>query len=120
MLNKQDYMNAIYQDIEMVRGDTLSFDFQVQGLNGTIPSIVFSCAESYNDAPIFTTDTSGDITRESYDSLTDTATYNVFIRPNKTKTLPLNRYYYDLQLSTDEDVITLMRGRLTLVYDVTN
>ena len=119
MLNKQDYINAIYQDIDIVRGDSLIFNFQVQGLSGITPYIIFTCAETYDDDPIFTADTTNDITLESYDATTDTAEYSVFIRPNKTKSLDLTRYYYDLQLSTDTDVITLMRGRLTLVYDVT-
>ena len=120
MLNKQDYINAIYQDIDMVRGDTMTFNFQLQGLDGITPYIVFTCAETYNDAPIFTADTiGGDISLEAYDEENDVATYTVVIVPNKTKTMDLNRYYYDLQLSTDDDVITLMRGRLTLVYGVT-
>ena len=88
MLNKQDYINAIYQDIEIVRGDTLAFNF--------------------------------DITLEEYDAEKDVAIYSVVVEPAKTKTMDLARYYYDLELSTDDDVITLMRGRLTLVYGVTN
>lgn len=121
MLNKQDYINAIYQDIEMVRGDTLAFNFELQGLNGVTPYIVFTCAETYNDAPIFTSDTTGgDITLEEYDQEHDLATYSVVVAPAKTVSLDLARYYYDLQLSTNEDVITLMRGRLTLVYGVTD
>ena len=121
MLNKQDYINAIYQDIEIVRGDTLAFNFELQGLNGVTPYIVFTCAETYNDAPIFTSDTTGgDITLEEYDAEKDVATYSVVVEPAKTKTMDLARYYYDLELSTNDDVITLMRGRLTLVYGVTN
>jgi hypothetical protein len=121
MLNKQDYINAIYQDIDIVRGDTLIYNFQVQGLNGVTPYIIFSCAENYNYDPIFTADTtSGEITLEEYDAEKDIATYSVVIVPNKTKTMDLGRYYYDLELSTTDDVITLMRGRLTLVYGVTN
>lgn len=121
MLNKQDYMNAIEQNIDMVRGDTLAFNFQLQGLEGVTPFIVFSCAEHYNDDPIFTANTSvGDIARIDYDATTDTATYSVVISPNKTKTMDLTRYYYDLELRTSDTVVTLMRGRLTLVYGVTN
>lgn len=121
MLNKQDYINAIYQDIDIVRGDTLAFNFQLQGLSGVTPYIVFTCSENYVDTPIFTADTtSGDISLLEYDEEKDLATYGVVITPNKTKTMDLNRYYYDLELRTTDDVITLMRGRLTLVYGVTN
>lgn len=120
MLNKQDYMNAIYQDIDMVKGDTLAFNFQLQGLSGVTPNIAFTCAEHYNNEPLFTSDTTeGSIAVIDYDSFSDTTTYSVVINPNKTVSLDLGRYYYDLQLSTDDTVITLMRGRLTLAYDVT-
>ena len=118
MVNKQDFINAITQDIEMVKGDTLSFAFQLQGLGGAEPTIVFSCALNYYDDILFTVDTEDGITREAYDSENDIATYSIRVAPNKTASLDLNRYYYDMEMTLDEDVITLMRGRLTLVYEV--
>lgn len=120
MLNKQSYINAIYQDIEMIRGDTLAFNFQLQGLGGETPDdITFSCAENYNDEPLFTADLEDGITLEEYNAVNDIATYSVRIAPVKTVSRELGRYYYDMELRYNNDVITLMRGRLTLLYEVT-
>lgn len=120
MINRQDYINAVNQNIDMVRGDTLAFNFQLQGLGDTDPdTIIFSCADSYGATPIFTADLTDGITRVEYDSNTDTATYSVWIEPSKTVGQDLARYYYDLQIEVNGDVLTLMRGRLTLLNEVT-
>lgn len=120
MINKKDFINAITQDIDMVKGDTLAFNFELQGLEGATPdAITFSCAEHYDDVPLFTADLSDGITLDEYNEVKDIALYSVRIAPNKTESLNLNRYYYDLELKLDDDVITLMRGRLTLLYEVT-
>ena len=120
MINKQDYINAVNQNIEMVRGDTLAFNFQLQGLGGSNPdAIIFSCAEHYGETPIFTADLTNGIALEEYDSLTDTATYSVRIAPGKTATLDAIRYCYDMQIQIGNDILTLMRGRLSLLNEVT-
>lgn len=120
MINRQDYLNAINQNIEMVKGDTLAFNFQLQGLGGVDPdTIIFSCAEQYGDNPIFTVDLTNGIDQVDYDVTKDVATYSVRIAPQKTATLDVNRYYYDMQITINSDVITLMRGRLALLNEVT-
>lgn len=120
MVNKQDYLNAINQNIEMVRGDTLAFNFQLQGLSGVDPdTIIFSCAENYGDTPIFTAYLTNGIAKVDYDVVKDVATYSVRIAPQNTANLDVNRYYYDMQLTVNSDVITLMRGRLALLNEVT-
>ena len=44
-----DFNNSITRTISMVKGDTLSFGFQITGLNGTEPdAIYFSCKENLN------------------------------------------------------------------------
>ena len=119
MLNKQDYNNAIYQDIDMVRGDTLAFNFIVKGLDGAEPTISFTCRDHYDGELLFNCVSGYGIEQVDYDAEQDAATFAVWVDPNKTKYLDLARYYYDLELSVNSDVITLMRGRLTLLYDVT-
>ena len=119
MVNKQNFINAVTQDIEMVKGDTLEYGIQLQGLEGAEPNIVFSCALNYYDDVLFNADLEDGINRDSYDAETDTATYSIRRAPEKTASLDLDRYYYDLQMVLGDDVITLMRGRLTLLYEVT-
>lgn len=123
MVNKQDFINAINRDIDIVRGDTLAFCFQLSGLGSSSAyedlAVTFAVAEHYDDAVNVVESTLEDgITLENYDVATDTATYTVVVAPNKTKYLDLARYYYDLQIKDEANVITLMRGYFTLVYDV--
>jgi hypothetical protein len=122
MINKQTYFNAFNQDIEMVRGDTLCFNFQLAGLGSRADyedlGVLFSVAEHYADTPVVTSDTTDGVTLEDYNAESDTATFSVCVIPAKTKNLDLIRYYYDLQISDTANVITLQRGKLTLVWDV--
>lgn len=122
MVNKQDYINAVNQNIDMVRGDNLAFNFQLSGLGskGAYDALLFTLAvaEHYDDISIFECTNGNGIELENYDATSDTATFSVLVAPNKTKTLDLARYYYDLQMKYNNNVVTLMRGRLTLVYDV--
>ena len=122
MVNKQDFINAINSNIEMVRGDTLAFNFQLMGLGSRAAYedliVTFAVAEHYDDESIIEINNEDGITLEDYDAAKDEAIFSVYVAPNKTKTLDLARYYYDLQIKDDTNVITLMRGRLTLVYDV--
>ena len=120
MLNKQDYINAVYQDVEMVKGDTLAFNFSLKGLDGGEPSFKFSCKEHYDDTiTLFECESGFGIELADYNEAKDISTFAVWVDPAKTKNLDLARYYYDLEMSLNDDVITLMRGRLTLVYEVT-
>lgn len=120
MINKQDYINAVNQNIDMVKGDTLAFNFQLQGLGGEDPDIIIlSCAEHYGDIPLFTVNLNNGIEKVDYNVTKDVATYSVRIAPQKTATLDVNRYYYDMQITINDDVITLMRGRLALLNEVT-
>lgn len=122
MINKQDYINAITQNIDMVRGDTLAFNFQLNGLGSLVEYenllVTFAVAEHYDDEHIIEIDSNNGITLEEYDVNSDTALFSVNIAPNLTKTMNLGRYYYDMQIKNTTDIITLMRGYLTLLYDV--
>ena len=123
MVNNQDFYNADRRDIEIVRGDTMSFNFQLVGLEGIAPSkVTFMVKENYNDADadaLVNLEIGAGITQIDYDTDTDTFTFCVHLRPAQTDELDLARYYYDLQIAVDGDVFTLMKGRFTLDYDVT-
>lgn len=122
MVNKKDFINAIDKNIDMVRGDTLAFNFQLAGLESRSAYedliITFAVAEHYDDESLIEITSGNGIELEDYDTAKDTATFSLSVAPNMTKTLDLNRYYYDLQLKDDNNVITLMRGRLTILWDV--
>lgn len=118
MVNSQTFLNALTSDIEMVRGDTMVFNFQLEGLQGATPDFTFTCNDNPEGTTYFTVDTTDGVELLEYDSDNDVATYAVTVAPYKTQTMDIARYYYDLKMELDTDVITLLRGRLTLLYDV--
>ena len=122
MFNEGYFYNALKRDISMVRGDTMSFGFQVQGLEGQRPDkLFFTCKDAIEDEEalfICSSDTTIDFV--DYDEENDVLTYTVRIPPAKTAALELGRYFYDLKFLLNNDVITLMIGRLSIEYEVYN
>ena len=115
------FYNAIRRDITMIQNDTLSFAFQVQGLKGQTPdNIVFTCKETIEtNEVLFSVDLSNNISLRDYDEDQDIYTYVVRIPPALTEKIALGRYFYDLQLTVNYDIFTLMKGRLTIEYQIT-
>lgn len=117
------FYNVLKKDITMVKGDTMSFGFQLQGLDGSTPSdIIFSCKNNPEDEnSVFTCSLSDEdgVWIDSEDTVHDILTYGVRVAPEKTEDVNTGRYFYDLQISVNDDIFTLMKGRLLLEYDVT-
>ena len=116
------FFNPIRRDIAMIKGDTMSFGFQVQGLEGQTPSaITFTCKETpESETELFSVDLTEHISESPHDSERDIRTYIVRIPPILTEDLELGRFFYDLQININNDIINLMRGRLSLEYEITN
>ena len=120
MVNKQEYLNAITQDIEMVRGDTLVFNFQLSGLENQQAyenlNVVFAVAEETDETPIFTVTEDDGIALEDY---TDgVATFSMSIAPELTADIDIARYFYSLRIKDSNDVATLMMGRFILIWNL--
>lgn len=115
------FYNAIRKEITMVKGDTLAFNFQIQGLDGAEPAnIFFTCREKpESESFYFQRSLTEGISVIDYDSNTDTTTYSIRVRPDETADLTAGRYYYDLQITVDDDTLTLMKGRLNIEWEVT-
>lgn len=116
------FNNAINRNISMVKGDTLSFGFQIQGLENQEPDAVyFSCKASLEDETyIFQKTLSGGIVMRSYDTENDIYTYGVRVAPSDTSDEECGRYFYDLSIHVNGDVLTLMRGMLEIVWEAEN
>ena len=114
------FNNSIKRDISMVRGDTLSFGFQITGLEGDEPDeIYFSCKEHLeDDTYIFSISLGNGIEKRSYEQATDTLTYGVRVAPELTEDVDFGKYFYDLQLDINDDVLTLMKGKLSIEWEV--
>ena len=115
------FYNPIQRDITMVKGDTLSFAFQVQGLKGQTPEKIYlSVKAAIEDRNLLFNISSDDYIKfREYDEENDLLTYVVRIPPYLTADIDLGRYFYDLEIQVNQDNITLMKGRFTLDYEIT-
>lgn len=121
MVNNKTFCNAEDITITMVRGDTMSFNFLVKGMGGGADDIFFTCKEKIGDLnPLFVKGLNNGISLISYDENTDEAIYSVRVAEVDTISLTPALYYYDLVLFKNNDKITLLRGRLNVIYDVIN
>ena len=116
------FNNAINQNISMVKGDTLSFGFQIQGLEHQEPDdVFFSCkADLESESYIFQKTLEDGIVIRSYDSENDIYTFGVRVAPDDTSSQECGRYFYDLSIHVNDDVLTLMRGMLEIVWEAEN
>jgi len=114
-------MNYYKNDIRHVRGDTLSHNIYVEGLNQDLESVYFTCRDGLNDDSEILIEKSlnNGITYMYYDEETDTRTYVVRIAPSDTKDLQAGTYFYDEQIAVNGDVITIMKGKFIIEQDAT-
>lgn len=102
-------------NMEMVRGDTKAFAFEVEGMGGQeFESVLFSCKRRSSDSAYVFQKTIGDGITETKDGR-----YIVRIAPEDTERLSVGEYVYDVELRANGDVFTIMRGKLKIVPDVT-
>lgn len=120
MVNNNIFYNAINEDITMVKGDTLSFNFQINGMGADrFDDVVFTVKDNPDsDTVLFKCDLSEGVTCEVDEK--NHLIYTLRVSPNKTKDLFVGGYYYDLVALHSRDVLTFMRGNLNLVYSVRN
>lgn len=100
--------------IKMVRGDTLSFGLEIEGLDKDLETAHFTCklhpADRYN---IFQKSLDDGITK------IDDGQYIVRVAPADTKDIEAGKYFYDLQIGANGDVFTILKGILEIEQDVT-
>jgi hypothetical protein len=120
MVNNNIFYNAINEDITMVKGDTLSFNFQIDGMGADrLDDVVFTVKDNPDsNTVLFKCDLSEGVTCEVDEE--NHLIYTLRVSPNKTKDLFVGGYYYDLVALHSRDVLTFMRGKLNLVYNVRN
>ena len=101
-------------NITMVRGDTLSFGLEFEGLEQDLDTAYMSCKSSYSA-------TSNSFQKSLGNGITkvETGKYRVRVAPADTANLTAGTYYYDLQIGVNDDIFTIMYGSLTLLPDIT-
>lgn len=114
-------MNYYKNDIRHCKGDTYSSAIVIEGLGQTVDSIYFTCRENLNDNAeiLFQSGINDGISMIEYDEEKDIRKYAIRIAPSKTKDLQSGTYYYDLEVSVNSDVFTVMKGKFILEQDST-
>jgi hypothetical protein len=109
-----------YENVSMVRGDTMSFGLQVQFDDGVQPldTAYFTCKANYSDInPVFQKSLDDGIDIVSSD--TDSVIYRIRVAPEDTKYIEPKNYYYDFQIGINHDIFTVLRGILKVDMDIT-
>lgn len=98
----------------LTRGDTICFNIKGRGINQNLSNAYFSVKANKED-------TAYTFQKALNDGITEVEKgfYQVRIAPDETHNLELGTYFYDVQLQFGEDIITPMKGRFELAYDIT-
>lgn len=105
--------NYTTYNIKMVKGDTESFGFELEGLEN-LDAAYFSCKRNSQDENyLFQKFLNSGITQKTENQ------YVVRIEPDDTALLEPGQYWYDLEISKNDDVFTIFRGVLELLPEIT-
>lgn len=106
-------------NLEMTKGDTLSFGVKIYDLGQNLDSAYFTCRANYYDgAVIFQKSLGSGITLADID-INGSYIYRVRVAPEDTENMSIGKYYYDMQITANGDVFTILKGVLTIDYEVT-
>lgn len=101
-------------NLTMVKGDTLAFGVEIEGLDQDLATAYFSCKNDPNDDKyVFQKKLNNGISK------VETGKYRVRVAPADTASLEIGDYYYDLQIGVNSDIYTILRGKLTIEYEIT-
>lgn len=108
-----------HKNFQMMRGDTYIFSVKFNGFNAdrNVESMYFTCSSNLiSESLEFWLSFENGITR-SADK--DEYVYFIKIDPDSTRNMLPGVYFYDLQVTIDGDVFTILEGDLTIKADVT-
>lgn len=106
-------------NLEMTKGDTLSFGVAIEDIGQPLDSAFLTVKNNYDDTtPIFQLSLGNGIELDHTQG--EDYYYTIRISPNATKDLEPKKYYYDLQINANEDTFTILKGILSIDFDITN
>ena len=107
-------------NLEMIKGDTLSFAFEVEFDEAAqkLEKADFTCKTNFDDDDVvFHKELEKGINFSKQER--NKLFYIVRIAPEDTENLEAGMYYYDLQIELNGDVFTILNGSLKIESDVT-
>lgn len=107
------------QNFEMVKGDTMAFGLEIEFDEDPqeLEEVYFSCKSILDNKALFRKDLNNGISLVKAEG--NKMYYRVRIAPQDTKNLEVGRYNYDLEIRTNGDVYTILRGILNIVKEIT-
>ena len=95
------------------RGDSLIFTVEIESSSDIdFDDVKFSCKNNIGDAEyVFQKSLNNGIEKEENG-------YRIRISPEDTE-LELGNYFYDIQVKTDDDVYTILKGDFKVTWDIT-
>ena len=114
-------MNYYKNDIRHVKGDTYSSALTVEGLGQALDNVYMTCKDTLNDNSniLFEKKLNNGITQVEYDSEHDIRKYAIRVDPVDTKNIQAGTYFYDVQITINTDVFTIMKGLFIVEQEVT-
>lgn len=100
--------------IKSVRGDTIAFAIEIEGLDQDLESAYFSCKKNFTDENYIFQKSLGDGIEK-----VETNKYRIRVAPEDTAEVDPGRYYIDIQIGANGDIYTIFYGILNLLPDVT-
>lgn len=102
-----------YKNISMVRGDTLAFGMEFEGLDQDLSSAYFTCRNGWEGEIVFQKSLGSGITK------VETGVYRVRVAPSDTAEVTPAHYVYDLEIGANGDKFTILKGILDIEPDAT-
>lgn len=103
--------------LTMIKGDTLSFNMEIQNLSAPLASAYFSCRKDFDSEYSFQKSLGDGISQLSLSN--GVGLYIVRVAPEDTADLEAGQYRYDLEIGIGSDIYTVLNGILEIQEDVT-
>ena len=106
--------NYTTYNIQMVKGDTESFGFEIEGVD-SLDAAYFSCKQNSQDTEyLFQKGLGYGIAQDENNR------FAVRIAPADTQNLEPGQYWYDFEIQKNGDVFTIFRGVLNILPQITD
>jgi hypothetical protein len=105
---------ATEKHITMVKGDTLAFGMEFEGLEQDLSSAFFTCRQGWEGAIVFQKSLGSGIEK------VEDGKYRVRVAPSDTINVTPDHYVYDLEIGANGDVFTILKGILDIEHDATH
>ena len=104
-------------NLEMTKGDTLSFGVKIQNLGQALDSAYFTVKNNFDDNTVlFQKTLENGVVIDHIDG--NDYYYKVRVAPEDTANLEPKKYYYDFEINVNNDTFTILKGILDIEFDV--